>query len=95
VGTSEGLKHDSAVWCDALVSLEQRCSARLFVSVERGSVRLLTADHALEVGAGQSASVGSDGTPRLETDASAAPRASDLVQADRQRAVYPVMLSPE
>lgn len=42
-------------------------AALLFVSVERGNVRISTAEHALEVGAGQAGSVGSDGVPRLES----------------------------
>jgi hypothetical protein len=63
-------------------------AALLFVSVERGSVRISTAEHALEVGAGQAGSVGSDGVPRLESTlqrhAAGAPAVTEA-ELERQR----------
>jgi hypothetical protein len=62
--------------------------ALLLVSVERGSVRLSAGEHDLEVGAGQTGSVGPDGVPRRETTAAntstAAPDAAQ-VEAERKR----------
>jgi hypothetical protein len=49
--------------------------ALLFVSVEQGSVRLSKGDNELMLSAGQSGSIGSDGIPRLATDAPGAARA--------------------
>ncbi|HTV22463.1 MAG TPA: AgmX/PglI C-terminal domain-containing protein [Polyangiaceae bacterium] len=62
-------------------------AALLFVSVERGNVRIATAEHALEVGAGEAASVGADGVPRREATAQAASGATGAaaVEAERQR----------
>jgi FecR protein len=63
--------------------------ALLFVSVERGSVRLSAGEHELEVAAGQTGSIGADGVPRRETAAaSTPPDASDpaSVEAERKRA---------
>lgn len=68
----------------AMAGVGVTLGALLFVSVDRGSVRLSTAERALEVGAGKAASVTSDGVPRLEPMAEG-PAAPDPV-AERQRA---------
>ncbi len=61
-------------------------SALLFVSVERGSVRLSAGEHELEVGAGQTGSIGSDGVPRRETAVvSTPPGAPDAAQVEAER----------
>jgi hypothetical protein len=59
--------------------------ALLLVSVERGSVRLSAGEHELEVAAGQTGSVGSDGVPRRETTATNPPPAPDPAQVEAER----------
>jgi ferric-dicitrate binding protein FerR (iron transport regulator) len=59
--------------------------ALLLVSVERGSVRLSAGEHHLEVGAGQTGSVGSDGMPRRDIAASNTPSAPDPAQVEAER----------
>ena len=73
----------------AVVGAGATLGTLLFVSVERGSVRLSTGEHELEVDAGQTASVSSDGVPRRDdTAASATPGASDpaRLEVERKRA---------
>jgi len=53
----------------AIAGASATLGALLFVSVEQGSVRLSKGEKDVVLGAGQSGSIGSDGIPRVESEA--------------------------
>lgn len=64
--------------------------ALLWVSVDRGSVRLSKKDNELVLGAGQSGTIGSDGIPRLATAEASAPVDASKAADDAKRAARQV-----